>query len=184
MHGRPGEKKDQLAADQGARRVRARRQGPGHPGRDAAVGGQRPLDPGDRAKARARSASGIRTGASRKTSRPAPRRTVAAAPARAKERSPRRAAAAKKTQEQEQERQKSGGGAPLPDFVPPSLATLRDAARRAARAGCTRSSSTAIASRRGSITARCGCSPARVSTGRRNFPTSPRRWQRCPPRPP
>ena len=42
--------------------------------------------------------------------------------------------------------------------------------RRAARAGCTRSSSTAIASRRGLTTARCGCSRARVSTGPSKFP--------------
>ena len=66
---------------------------------------------------------------------------------------------------------RSARGAALPDFVPPSLATLRTR-RRAARAGCTRSSSTATASRRGSITARSSCSPARGSTGPANFQTS------------
>src|SRR3954453_5056288 len=55
--------------------------------------------------------------------------TVAAAPARAKERSQRRAPAAKKTKSKSKSKKaKSGGGAPLPDFVPPSLATLRTSA--------------------------------------------------------
>ena len=46
---------------------------------------------------------------------------------------------------------------PLPDFVPPSLATHARRRARAAMAGCTRSSSTATASRLGSIMARCAC---------------------------
>src|SRR4051812_42727434 len=59
--------------------------------------------------------------------------TVAAAPARAKERSPRRAPAAKKTKgKSKSKKAKSGGGAPLPDFVPPSLATLRTSAPNSA----------------------------------------------------
>ena len=52
-----------------------------------------------------------------------------------------------------------------------------------APAGCTRSSSTAIASRRGSITARCACSRARVSTGPPSFPTWRQRSRRCRPTP-
>ena len=50
-HARPAERKEgELAADQGARRGGARRQGPGHPGGDGGVGGERPLDRGDRAR--------------------------------------------------------------------------------------------------------------------------------------
>ena len=48
MHGRPGEKKEQLAADQGARRGGARRAGSRHSRGGAALGGERPLDRGDR----------------------------------------------------------------------------------------------------------------------------------------
>ena len=49
-----------------------------------------------------------------------------AAPARAKERSPRRAAAAKKSKSKS--KKEKSRGAPLPDFVPPALATLRTSA--------------------------------------------------------
>ena len=51
--------------------------------------------------------------------------------------------------------------------------------RRAGRAGCMRSSSTAIGSRPGSTAARSACSPARVSTGPANSPTSPRPSPSC-----
>ena len=44
----------------------------------------------------------------------------------------------------------------LPGFVPPSLATLHSDAPRGTD-GCTRSNTTAIASRPGSIAARCAC---------------------------
>src|SRR3954451_23555085 len=50
---------------------------------------------------------------------------AAPAPARATERSPRRATAAKKSKSK---KESGARGAPLPDFVPPSLATLRDTA--------------------------------------------------------
>ena len=50
---------------------------------------------------------------------------------------------------------------------------------RAGRAGCMRSSSTAIGSRPGSTAARSACSPARVSTGPANSPTSPRPSPNC-----
>ena len=46
--------------------------------------------------------------------------------------------------------------AKLPEFVPPSLATLHDKAP-SGPTGCTKSSSTAIAWKRGSNTARYGC---------------------------
>ena len=57
----------------------------------------------------------------------------------------------------------------LPAFVEPSLATLTDAGARAATNGCTRSSSTAIACRRGSTAARSSSSPGKGSTGPRKF---------------
>jgi bifunctional non-homologous end joining protein LigD len=60
-------------------------------------------------------------------------RGTGAAPARAKERSPRRAAAAKKSKTKSKTKSKkesNSRGAPLPDFVPPALATLRTSAPR------------------------------------------------------
>jgi bifunctional non-homologous end joining protein LigD len=53
-------------------------------------------------------------------------RSIGAAP-RAKERSSRRAPA-KKTKTKSKSKKKKSGGSPLPDFVPPSLATLRTSA--------------------------------------------------------
>jgi bifunctional non-homologous end joining protein LigD len=54
---------------------------------------------------------------------------AASAPVRASERSPRRSTAAKKSKSKSKSKKESGTrGAPLPDFVPPSLATLRDTA--------------------------------------------------------
>src|SRR4051794_2656205 len=52
---------------------------------------------------------------------------AAPAPARASERSPRRTSAAKKSKSKSK-KESGARGAPLPDFVPPSLATLRDTA--------------------------------------------------------
>ena len=150
-HARPaGREAQQLAADQGHRRGRAHREGRRHPGRDAGLGRVRPLDRGDRGGQGQASASGIRTGAPRTMSRPARRAaTCSSGQARPRER---KAGAKSKTRP----KKKSAHNAALPDFVPPSLATLRDKAPKRP-AGCTRSSSTATACRRGSITARSSC---------------------------
>ncbi len=123
IHGRGKEAKQPWllikSQDQWARGAERRR----HSRRGAALGGERAHHSRRSRKARARSGSGNRPRASRPMSRPGRRKAIAADP-------PRRSAPAS----QRASRDKKGksktakGDARLPDFVPPSLATLRERA--------------------------------------------------------
>ena len=69
---------------------------------------------------------------------------------------------------------------PLPAFIEPQLASPRQPCRRPATAGCTRSSSTAIACWPASTAAACGSRPAAGSIGPPSFPRVQKALERLP----
>ena len=176
-----GREAGELAADQGRRRGGARRRRSGYPRGEAALGRERPLDRGDRRRQGQKRVwqsnrsvkDNVKAGATKAKRQSGARRKNSPRP-------PRRSPQAKNGRSQSQEiaakKARAQAQGPQRAIARLRAAVAGDAAGRsrpAAPAGCTRSSSTAIASRRGSTTARSSCSPARVSTGRTSFPTSP-----------
>ena len=126
-HARPaGREAQQLAPDQGERRARAHGEGCRHPGGDAGLRRLRPLDRGDRG----------REGKEARLAFEQERRGQCEGrrDARRRHGRPSKASREKRSNAQAQARSASRDAA-LPDFVPPSLATLRDAAPSGARLG-------------------------------------------------
>ncbi len=166
--------------------------------RRAAVGGERPFHGGDRRRQRqkarlAEQSERQKSFGQARTANPArvPRAIAGATTARAKTKGKAKAA---RTPGQGCGRAKCAKKSDPPAAhaaakAPDCRTSFRRASprctpmRRAARNGCTKSNSTATASKRGSIAAKCGCSRARDWIGRRAFNRSPMRSQHFPPRP-
>ena len=157
----------QLAADQGARTTKPA----GRATRTSWKKSRALPSPAARStrspQARARNGSGIRNraaGGGRKKRRRSSARSesIAAKPAASRAAKAKRATHDATQQTSSDKRAERRGKSKLPasrncrNLFRPALPTLATR-RRAGRTGCTKSNSTAIAWRRGSITARCGC---------------------------
>ena len=139
MRGRPGEKRENWLLIKAHDEARARRARPRHSRGRAELGGERPLDRRDRGEQAAagvaieprRAQADDRGAGAARGAADARRRSRRSAPARAPRRAVKAAAKkqrAKKAPKRKRKADDVEGGAPLPAFVPPSLATLREQA--------------------------------------------------------
>ena len=152
MRKRPGERQEPWLLIKATDEFAAQEIRSGYPGRDAEFRGHRPDHGRDRR--RTRSGSGIPTEAPRTSQGGQSRAQSQSQPLAAAAPKPRADARRKRRSKKSPARVQARAAGTLPDFIPPCLATLSSHGAGQRATGCTRSSSTATASRRGSATAR------------------------------